>query len=48
MKTKEQVKQGKMTIAEALNWVAPDSHAYGWLKRRYERLRNAKKNSTAE
>lgn len=39
MKTKEQVKQNKLTIAEALNLVSPDSKTYGWLLRRSERER---------
>ena len=34
MSTKEQVKSGKLTPKEAMALVSPDSHTYGWCKRR--------------
>jgi len=34
MGIKEQVKQGLLTKAEAIEMVSKGSHTYGWLKRR--------------
>jgi hypothetical protein len=34
MKIREQVKSGKLTPQEAMAQVSPDSHTYGWCKRR--------------
>lgn len=34
MGIKEKVKKGLLSVAEAQNLVAPDSHTYGWCERR--------------
>lgn len=42
MKTREQVKQGKLSVADAMNLVDPKCQTYGWLKRRLARLQAEK------
>lgn len=48
MKTKEQVKQGKLKISEAMNLVSPDCKTYRWLENRSRKQRNENKTSTKE
>jgi len=38
MSIKEQVKSGKLTPQEAMAQVSPDSHTYGWCKRRKNKV----------
>ena len=38
MNIKEQVKSGKLTPQAAMTQVAPDSHTYGWCKRRKNKV----------
>lgn len=43
MKTREKVKRGELTIAEALNVVPEGAKTYGWLLRRSHRTRAERK-----
>jgi hypothetical protein len=38
MSIKEQVKSGQLTPQEAMAQVSPDSHTYGWCKRRKNKV----------